>query len=143
MNKTLFFVTILFIGIAFGCGNQGNNNSQQFGPGGFGDRGNFDPEEIAERQVERLTEQLDLSKDQQKQVYDLTIENFENMSKMRGQGGGDFEAMREQMQKAREEQNKKMKTILTDDQWGKYEIFQEEMRARRGQGRPGGFGGQQ
>ena len=109
----------------------------------MGGPGNFDPEEMAQRQVDRLTEQLDLSKDQQKQVYDLNIENFENMQSMRGQrdGGGDFEAMREQMQKAREEQNNKMKAILTDEQWEKYEAYQEEMRARRGQGGPGGFGG--
>ncbi len=141
MNKILFFVALLFLGLTFGCNNQGGNNSQQpqFGAGGFGDRGNFDPEEMAQRQVERLTERLNLSKEQQKQVYDLTIENFKNMQKMREEGGsGDFEAMREQMQKVREEQNKKIKAILSDKQWEEYEAFQEEMRARRGQG---GFGG--
>lgn len=144
MNKILFFAAILIVGFSVACNNQGSNNSQpQFGPGGFGDRGNFDPDEMAQRQVDRLNEQLDLSEEQQKQVYDITIENFENMQDMRGQmgGGGDFEDMREQMQKAREEQNQKMKAILTDEQWEKYEVYQEEMRARRGQGRPDGFGG--
>ncbi|MBN1986055.1 MAG: hypothetical protein JW761_07095 [Prolixibacteraceae bacterium] len=146
MNRTLFFMTVLFLGIAAACGNQGSNNSQQpsFGADRFGNRGNFDPEEMAQRQVERLTEQLKLSEEQQKQVYDLTMENFENMQQMRGQmgGEGDFEKMREQMQKAREEQNQKMKSILTDEQWDEYEAYQEEMRARRGQGGPGGFGPQ-
>ncbi len=97
---------------------------------------------MAQRQVERLSGQLNLSEDQQKQIYDLTIKNYESMQEMRGQrgGGDDFEALREQMQKSREEQDNKIKSVLTDEQWEKYQAFQEEMNSRRGQGGPGGFG---
>lgn len=102
---------------------------------------NFDPKEMAKRQTEELTKTLDLNKDQQKKVLALNNEMGEKMSAMREDmrdGGGDREAMREKMNKLRDEQNKEMKKILTEDQYKKYEKYLEERRARRGQGRPGG-----
>ncbi len=107
------------------------------------DRGprNFDPKEMAKRQTDELTEVLDLNKDQQKKVLELNTEAGEKMSAMRGEmmnGGGDREAMREKMTKIREDQNKEMKKILTEDQYKKYEKYLEERRSQRGQGRPGG-----
>ena len=106
------------------------------------DRGsrNFDPKERAKRQTEELTEQLGLNKDQQKKVGELNEKYSEKMTAMfedmRG-GGGDREAMREKMTKLRDEQNKEMKKILTDDQYKKYEKYLEERRSRRGSGGPG------
>jgi periplasmic protein CpxP/Spy len=102
--------------------------------------GNFDPKEMAKRQTEQLTEELDLNKDQQKKVLELNEKYSEKMSAMfqdMRSGGGDREAMREKMGKMREEQNKEMKKILTEDQYKKYEKYLEERRSRRGQGRPG------
>ncbi|WP_167608106.1 DUF4890 domain-containing protein [Maribellus sediminis] len=104
---------------------------------------NFDPKEMAKRQTEELTEQLDLNKDQQKKVLELNEKYGNKMSEMRDDmrnGGGDREAMREKMTKMREEQNKEMKKILTEDQYKKYEKYLEERRSRRGQGGPGGSG---
>jgi len=101
----------------------------------------FDPKEMAKRQTEELTEVLDLNKDQQKKVLELNTESGEKMSAMRGEmmnGGGDREAMREKMMKIREDQNKEMKKILTEDQYKKYEKYLEERRGQRGQGGPGG-----
>jgi periplasmic protein CpxP/Spy len=142
MNKILFSFMALVIVLATSCNQSSNRNSQpSFDPGGR--QGNFDPEAMANRQVEQLKETLNLSSDQQKQMHDIMIESSENMRKMRDQmqnDGGGFEGMREQMQQIREEQNKKIKAILSDAQWEKYETYQEEIRARRrqdGQGRPG------
>jgi periplasmic protein CpxP/Spy len=103
---------------------------------------NFDPKEMAKRQTEELTKELGLNKDQQKKVSDLNLKAAEQMSAMREQmrNGGDREAMREKMTKAREAQNAEMKKILTDEQYKKYEKYLEERRARRGG--PGGPGGQ-
>lgn len=103
-------------------------------PGG---QRNFDPAERAKSQTAELKEALGLNKDQEKKVYDLNLESNKNMAKMRQemQGGGGFEGMREKMTKMREEQDKKMKAILTEAQWTKYEKYQEERRANRGQGR--------
>ena len=107
------------------------------------DRGqrNFDPKEMAKRQTEELTKVLDLNKDQQKKVLELNTEAGEKMSAMRNDmmsGGGDREAMREKMMKIREDQNKEMKKILTEDQYKKYEKYLEERRSQRGQRGPGG-----
>jgi protein CpxP len=102
--------------------------------------GNFDPKEMAKRQTEQLTEELDLNKDQQKKVLELNEKYSEKMSAMfqdMRSGGGDREAMREKMGKMREEQNKEMKKLLTEDQYKKYEKYLEERRSRRGQGGPG------
>ena len=107
------------------------------------DRGqrNFDPKEMAKRQTEELTKVLDLNKDQQKKVLELNTEAGEKMSAMRNDmmsGGGDREALREKMMKIREDQNKEMKKILTEEQYKKYEKYLEERRSQRGQRGPGG-----
>ncbi|MBO7247715.1 MAG: hypothetical protein J6V02_05155 [Bacteroidaceae bacterium] len=76
------------------------------------------------------------SKEQQKQ-----------REQMMNQGGGqpqqmDMEAMMERFQKQREAQEAKLKTILTEAQFKKYQDQQAEMRANGG-GFGGGFGGGQ
>ena len=99
-----------------------------------------DPEEMAKRQTEQLKEQLSLNKDQEKQVYELNLETSKQMRALRDQtrnSGGGFEGMREKMGEIREKQNTKMKEILTESQWGKYQKYLEERRQQRGQGRPG------
>lgn len=100
-------------------------------PGG---QRNFDPKERAKQTTERLKEALDLNKDQEKKVYEIQLEGNKKMAEMRNemQGGGGFEGMREKMTQFREEQNKEMKKVLTEDQWTKYEKYLEESRSRRG-----------
>ena len=100
----------------------------------------FDPEQFAKRQTAQLKEELDLNDDQEKKVYEVNLESIKKMSELREKmrsGGGGIEGMREKMMEIREEQNKKMKEILTAEQWTKYEKYQEErlsrMRDRRRQ----------
>jgi len=102
--------------------------------------GNNDPKEMAQRQTEELTKALNLNKDQEKKVLDLNLKNAEQMTALREEmmNGGDREAMREKMNKFREEQTAGMKKILTESQYKKYEKYLEERRGMRGQGRPGG-----
>ncbi len=97
---------------------------------------NVDPEDLAKRQTAQIKEAVDLDEDQEKQVYDLNLETGKKMRTLRDemQGGG-FEGAREKMGEIREEQNKKMKEILSESQWEKYEKYQEERRARWNQGR--------
>jgi periplasmic protein CpxP/Spy len=100
---------------------------------------NLDPEEMAKRQTEQIKEAVGLDKKQEKQVYELNLETGKKMRTLRDENqGGGFEGMREKMQEIRAEQDKKMKDILTDSQWKKYQKYQEERRSQRGQGRPGG-----
>lgn len=96
---------------------------------------NFDPEQMAKRQTERLDERLELTKDQEEKVYALNLDTGKKMQKMRESNDGDFEGMREQMLELRNKQNAKMKDILTDKQWKEYEKYQEERRERMRDGR--------
>lgn len=95
--------------------------------------GDFDPEQFAKRQTDQLKEELDLNADQEKKVYEVNLESLKKMSelreKMRG-GARGVEGMRDKMMEIREEQNNKMKEILTDEQWTKYEKYLEERRSR-------------
>ena len=135
----LLFIAVMML-LVFGCNqnrNSGNNPGE--GPGGMRP-GNFNPEEMAKRQTEELKEVLGLNKEQEKQLYELTLENGKKMQKMREEiqsSDGGFEGMREQMKLMREEQNNKIKEVLSEEQFEKYQAWQEERRARRGQGGPG------
>jgi Spy/CpxP family protein refolding chaperone len=142
MKQTIYFLIVSVFALTLSC-NQSSNNSSQEDSNNRDRRGNgnFDPEAMAERQIEQMRETLDLTNDQADQLHEIMMEGFENMRKMReemrGDGGG-FEGMREQFREMREQQDEKIKAILSDEQWEKYEVFQEEMRDRR---RQGGFGG--
>ena len=105
---------------------------------GFGGQ-QMDPEERAKQQTAQIKEAVGLNAEQEKKVLDLNIEQGKKQSKMFEEmqgGGGDMEGMREKMTAMREETNKKMKEILTAEQWTKYEKWQEERRSRFGGGGP-------
>lgn len=137
MKQLVFSLAAFVILLATSC-NQGSRNESESGSGFR----NFNPEEMADRQVERLDEAIELSKDQKKQVREIYMESTEKMMDMREEmRSGDREGMREKMQQMREEQNVKIKEILSEEQWEKYLVLEEERRSRRGQGRPGGQGG--
>jgi len=114
---------------------------QQMGPGGMGG-GNFDPSVFVDRQMEELKEKLELSDDQEKQVREIIITSFETMRNARDEmRDGDRDAMREKMLQMREEQKQKIKAVLSEDQFVKYEQILKERSERMRQG--GGFGGPQ
>lgn len=97
------------------------------------------PEEMAKRQTEQIKEAVGLDAKQEKQVYDLNLEAGKKMRELREQNqGGGFEGMREKMQEIRAEQDKKMKEILSEAQWKKYQKYQEERRSQWQNRRPGG-----
>lgn len=121
------------------------------GQGGFGGQMNMNPEDMAKRQAERLQQQLELNKTQYDSLYVFFLAQSKEQQKQReqmmNQGGGqpqqmDMEAMMERFQKQREVQEAKLKTILTEAQFKKYQDQQAEMRANGG-GFGGGFGGGQ
>lgn len=85
----------------------------------------------------RFLEQLGLSEDQQKKVDEFNESRAKSMADMREKlmnGEMTREDFREVMSKQREEQNAKMKEILTEDQMKKYEEMMENFRGGRGQG---------
>ncbi len=94
--------------------------------------GGVTPEKRAERQTKMMAEKLDLSADQQKQIYALQLARTQKMQEMREARDESREA-RDQMKSANDEFQKNMGTILTPDQKVNYEAMQAEMReGRRG-----------
>ncbi len=102
--------------------------------GGFG--GQMDPEQIAKFRADDMKQTVKLTDDQYKKVVDLYKAEMENMMKMFESGG--MPDMGE-MQKQREEQNKKLQAILTKDQFTAWTKHEEERMQQMMNG--GGFGG--
>jgi len=99
-----------------------------------------DPEAMAERQIGQMKERLKLTKDQEKQLKPIIMDNAKAMMKMREkmtQGEPPSDEARAEMMKNREAMNAKVNAILTDDQKKEYEKMLSERR-----GGPGGQGGQ-
>jgi periplasmic protein CpxP/Spy len=146
MKRFSFLLMAIVLVFSVSCNKLRQNNQQeqqQMVPGGGMTPGNFDPAAFVDRQMEELKEGLDLSDDQEKQVREILTAGSETMRKTREEmqdGGGDRDAMREKMQQMREEQTEKIKAVLTEDQFTKYEQIQAERRERMRQG-GGGFGG--
>ena len=103
---------------------------------GFGGGQMPSAEEIAKMRADQMKETVNLTADQYAKVTVIFKEEMEAMQKMFEGGGmnGDFEQMRKDMEKRQEEQNKKLKEILTEDQFKKWDKQQEEMRAQFGGG---------
>lgn len=95
---------------------------------GQGQRG-----EAAKERMAKLTEELNLTADQQTKIQAAMKEQAETL---RGLRDAAPEERREKMQAARQEMNAKVKTILTADQYAKW----EKIREQRGPGGPGGEG---
>lgn len=106
-------------------------------PGGQGGR-QFDPAQMAQRRADMMKETVKLTDEQYAKVLALYKEESEAMQKQM-QSGERPRMDRETMEKQREEQNKKLQAILTEEQFKTWTEQQQEM--RRGFGGPGGPGG--
>ncbi len=98
-------------------------------------------EDMAKQRADRMKEQLSLTDDQYAKVLELNKEQAKNMKPMSREDRENMsdeqrEAFRDEMRKAREDYNAKVKEILTDEQYKKYE---ENSMNERGM-RPGGGG---
>ena len=143
MNRISFLLMAMILVFSVSCDKikqKMQPEQQQMSPSGMGGPGNFDPAAFVDRQMEELKEGLQLTDDQEKQVREIIVAGFETMQKAReGMQDGDRDAMREKMQKMREEQTAKIKAVLSEEQFAKYEQIQAERRERM---RQNGFGGQ-
>ncbi len=95
-----------------------------------------------------VAKELNITDDQKKQLNDARQKNMDAMRELfeaaRDQGGG-REAMREKMEKLRDDANKSMMAVLTTDQQAQLEALKGEkveidMSQLRGPGGPGGRG---
>lgn len=132
MKKIVFLAATLFIFFAISA------NAQQRGP-----REHMTPEQQATRMVERLTEELKLDENQQKELQTYFTEQFqkrqEEFEKNRP-APENREAMREKMEKEREATDAKLKEVLTEEQYNTYKVNEEkrmkEMQQHRGERPP-------
>lgn len=85
------------------------------------------PEERAKQYTDRVTEQLDLTPEQQKKFYDMTLED----SKARMTAQADRKADRETMRKRMEERRQKLEAILTPEQLTRYKALRSEQMNKR------------
>lgn len=113
----------------------------QQGQGQGGNRQRMSVEERVKATVEKMTTDLSLTKDQQVKLDSVYTASYKAMQKMREDaqaGGGNFD--RSAFEKMNTERDTKIKSILTADQYKKYEAQQAEMRQRM-QNRGGNGGG--
>ena len=101
---------------------------------------NMSAEEIAKRDIEQLKSELDLTADQEKKAYDISLKNAEKMKETFESSAGDREAMRSTMQLLRKERDDAFREFLTDEQFKGYQKIQQERIQQRRQ-RQGGGGG--
>lgn len=95
-----------------------------------------------EQQMTRLTEQLKLTDEQKPKVKAVLDEQDKKIMELRGNTGTAPEDRRAKLQSIREDSNKKLKEVLTAEQFTKYEELQRQQRGRRaGTVTPGGRGG--
>ncbi len=89
-------------------------------------RGRLSPGE----RTAQLTEDLDLSDDQAKQIKKILTEQQEKFSELRNEFSGDRSEMMMAMREMREEFDGKIKEILDEEQKEKYDELQAERRER-------------
>lgn len=109
----------------------------QGGPGGPGGPGRGGPE----RQLEMMTKQLNLTPDQVTQIKAIQADGRSKMMAMRDDTSMSQDDKRTKMMSMRQEEQGKVRGILTDDQKPRYDAMLKQMQDRRGNGGYGGNGG--
>lgn len=126
MKKTL----LLFAALALTAGAASAQTSPAARPMGMGqmDRQQMTPEQRADRQAQHLTKQLGLSADQTAKVRELALAQGQEMQAMRANASAstDRRANLEQLKAGKDKYETQLKTILTPDQYTKYEQMRDE-----------------
>lgn len=85
------------------------------------------PEQKAEKLAKKMQEKLSLSDAQYKSVYDLALNTINQRASLKA-NGSDKETRRAEMKSLMEKQESQLKTILSSDQWTKWESLKTEMK---------------
>ncbi|PRY53043.1 hypothetical protein B0I27_10450 [Arcticibacter pallidicorallinus] len=99
-------------------------------------RPQFNPEEMAKRNLEMIDKRLSLTDDQKAKVSAILLSQSKSIDSLRNATGaeGDRQAMRSKMQSLQQENQQKIKGVLTDVQKESYETLLTEQRNRMGNG---------
>ena len=132
MKKIILMMALTVLG----TGAIAANPQVNFVQGGQGPQGT--PEERAERQLQTMTKQLSLSADQSAKLKPILLQRVTEQQTLRQKmQGNDRRAMMTEMKTMQDKYNAQFKTILTPDQYTKYETQQAQMLGGQGQGRGG------
>ena len=91
----------------------------------------MDPEKRAEQQTANMTEKLSLSEAQAAKVKEINLKYATKIKEARDTADADRDAMRATMTSIREEQDKELQTVLTEEQWQQWLKIREEMKNNR------------
>jgi len=92
------------------------------------------PEERATDHSQKLTQELGLTADQQKPVYNACLQHAQQMEADRAKYKGDKEGMKTARQQNSQNFDASLNKVLTADQKTKYEQIKQEEKAKREQG---------
>lgn len=124
MKKMIVAMAALMLMIGTGAEAQGRKNDMRGEPP--------TPEQVAQKRTERMTRDLSLNEEQAKQVYNLTLEQARKGAQFRTQADAARAEHMERMKAAREAEATQMKTILTSEQYAKWQENQDKMMRRKG-----------
>lgn len=108
-----------------------------------GQRGSSTPEERAERITNKMAEELALSEDQKKKIYQINLEHAKKRQVEMEARREEMKAKRAEMEADLKAQNQEIETLLTDEQKAKWAEVKEEGRKKmreESRGRRGGPG---
>lgn len=133
MKKSLFPLLAAF---ALTIGTAAAQTTTPADAGAMQGRGRMqgNPDEMAKRQAERMTQELGLNADQTTKVQQILLARGQEMQAMRGQArdAGNRDQMREKMQTGRAKYDAQFKEVLTADQYTKYTTMQADRMNRGG-----------
>jgi len=89
------------------------------------------PEDMAKQQTSWMKEELKLSAEQEKKVYDINLKTMMNLKAARQKHQGDREAMQAEMKQFRTEKDKALKKTLSEEQYKLYKQRMKELREQR------------
>lgn len=114
--KRLMIALALFLGV------QAVSNAQEVHDR-KGQHRNMTPEQRAEKQTERMQQDLQLTDAQKKAVYELNLQSAKEMKAARTEGA---EANKEKFKAMHEQRDARLNAILSADQLKKYETIKAE-----------------
>jgi Spy/CpxP family protein refolding chaperone len=129
--KKLSLIAALVLGGLVTCSIMAQAQESKDGKEGKGKRGG---RPTVEQRVEQMTTALSLTDEQKPKVKAVLEDAAKKMQEIFA-SGTPREQMREKMQPIREEETKKLKDILTSEQFEKWQKIQEERRSRFGGGK--------
>ena len=119
--KKLFLLSIMLLSVLFVNAQKNNSN----------------PEERAQKRVDRMTKQLNLTASQQDQMYDLYLTEFQKpkvKKNAKDMSKEELKAFKTERKAARADFNNQVKSLLTDEQLAKYETSGKQ-RSQKGKGK--------